>query len=106
MRFNHHANTSLSGLREECRHGHLSPGMEVDLRLLDEHHLTRTGGQERHHYRERLRDPETDIRDVDEVTCSPLFWPGQPSDAQLDLSIVYSPRVDLPGQSQMGQSFA
>ena len=72
MRFNHHANTSLSGLREECRHGHLSPGMEVDLRLLDEYHLPRTGGQERLHYGERLRDPETDIGDADQILGSSL----------------------------------
>jgi len=69
------ANASFSGFGQEFRHGNLGPGMQMKLRLLDKYHLPRPGGQERHHDRERLRDPKPNIRDVNQVTCSPSFWP-------------------------------
>ncbi len=100
------ADASFGGLGQDFRHGYLGPGMEMKLRLLDKYHLPWPGGQESHHDGERLRDPKSNIRDVDKVTCSTWFWPDQPSDTQLDFSIIYSPRVHLPGQSQVAQSFA
>ena len=89
MGLHDHSHSTIRRLRKNPRHRHLSTRVQVQFRLLNVDELPRRSNPRRYQHRERLRYPESNVRDADEVGLAAIWpLPWKPGNKQLNLREV------------------
>ena len=88
MSLGNHPNPALSSLDQERCERDLGFGVEVKFGLLDEYELAWFGGEKGDEDRKSLRDAEAYVGNVDEIARTTPGGGRQPTNADLNASIV------------------